>query len=225
MPSFLWECLQNSFEMLLVAFDVQVCELFVYNGCIHSCQLQKHRRLFNHIQSFLVKASCTAEQRRTGVGQASGSTATHLTLLSLSFPTHTDSTRASSHLQRFHVHSCPNLWLIAQRRSADLVVMFKPSMAWLQESERLSKHYKHFSFPIKLKKSYIIYEHETANIINDLKAEFLPNFWSFLKIFTFLPRIARRQNCEKKVAKLAKFIFILSHKQASIFQLLFKKIS
>ncbi len=60
--------------------------------------------------------------------------------------------RLWSHLQRFHVHSCPNLWFIAQRRSADLVVMFKPSMAWLQESERLSKHYKHFSFPIKLKK-------------------------------------------------------------------------
>ncbi len=231
MPSFLWECLQNSFEMLLVAFDVQVCELFVYNGCIHSCQLQKHRRLFNHIQSFLVKASRTAEQRQTGAGQASGSTATHLTLLSLSFPTHTDSTRASSHLQRFHVHSCPNLWFIAQRRSADLVVMFKSSMAWLQESERLSKHYKHFSFPIKLKKpclksrrvSYLLWtwnckHHKWSQSWISAKFEFISQNVDISS-----------QNCEtselweKKLQKLQNYFSILSHKQASIFQLLLKK--
>lgn len=67
----------------------------------------------------------------------------------------------------------------------------------------------------------IFYEHETANIINDPKAEFLPNFSSFLKMLTFLPRIARCQNCEIKSCKTCHFkFFILSHKQASIFQLL-----
>lgn len=67
-----WECLQNSFERLLVEFDVQVCELFVYNGDIHSCQLQKHRRPFNRVQPFLVKPWCTAEQREQNAADWSG---------------------------------------------------------------------------------------------------------------------------------------------------------
>lgn len=151
--AFLWECLQNSFEKLLVAFDVQVCELFVYNGCIHSCQLQKHRRRFNRIQPFLIKPSRTAEQRAERGGlerdrRLGAQRPIWLSCRSVFFP-HThwqdmsfiSSAALSQERLCFHINSCPSLWFIAQRRAADLLMMFKPSMAGLQESERLSKHY------------------------------------------------------------------------------------
>lgn len=105
-----WECLQNSFEKLLVAFAVQVCELFVYNRCIHSCQLKKHRNPFNRNQLFpsipleQPGGKCRSiekwkEQKieMDGAGRSSGSHATHVTLpAALLFFPHTDMTWASS---------------------------------------------------------------------------------------------------------------------------------
>lgn len=81
---------------------------FVYNGCIHSCQLQKHRRPFNRIQPFLIKPLRTSEQREqnaadwsgTGVWEPSDPSDSPAALCFSH--THTDRTWASSHLQRFH---------------------------------------------------------------------------------------------------------------------------
>lgn len=104
-----------------------------------------------------------------GVGRASGSWATHVTLTVAFYFSHTHwhdmdliSTAALSKERFcFQINPSLKLWFIVQENYRICLWCYQPSMAALQELERLLKHYS--TFPINFTK--VMFEELSASVL------------------------------------------------------------